>query len=287
MKLALTGEELTGYQKAEFAKSSKWRIWLIICQFLASLPAAFAVVVTNETAIYFLAIVGVAMLAIWWWARARYMAARSAAHSARRASLVVNGLGLELTASEHQRLRQLFTVNEGDAARMLDPRYYASQLSGGASRLGEILEESAFYSKAIHAESAKIMTTVLVVVVGLLAVTAFTSVPFVERATALVFVKIVLAASVFVLSSDVIGSIKEHREAYRAAGEIQTRMSAAFGSAFPVGDVILAMADYNNAMESAPEAIPGIFKRIEAELNRRWAEYVRDREIVRTEDART
>jgi hypothetical protein len=192
--LALTAVQLTGYQKAEFAKASKWRMRLLVFQFLASLPAALAVVVTSETLLYFFAIGGAALLALWWWARARYMAARSAAHSARRASLVVNGLGYQLSAGEHQRLRQLFTVNERDADQLVDPAYYASQLASGASRLGEMLEESAFYSKAVHAASARIMTNVLVGVVVLLAITAISSVPFVERATALVFVKIVLAA---------------------------------------------------------------------------------------------
>jgi hypothetical protein len=285
--LALTALQLTGYQKAEFAKASKWRMRLLVFQFLASLPAALAVVVTTETLLYFLAITGVAMLALWWWARARYIAARSAAHSARRASLVFNGLGYELSAGEHQRLRQIFTVNERDADQLVDKAYYASRLVSGAPRLGEMLEESAFYSKAVHAESAKIMTNVLIGVVLLLALTAASSVPYVERATALIFVKIVLSASVFILSSDVIGSIKEHREACRAASDVQRRMSTAFAAGFPQGDVVLAMADYNNAMESAPEAIPGVFQRIEGELNRRWAEYQRDRDVARAENART
>lgn len=284
--MALTAVQLTGYQKAEFAKASKWRMRLLIFQFLASLPAALAVIVNSEAVLYFLAIVGVAMLALWWWARARYMAARSAAHSARRASLVVNGLGHELSAGEHQRLRQLFTVNEADADQLVDSAYYASRLVGGAPRLGEMLEESAFYSKAVHAESAKIMTNILICVVILLAAIAISGVPFVERATALVFVKIVLAASVFILSSDVIGSVKEHREACRAAGDVQQRMCTAFAAGFPEGDVVLAMADYNNAMESAPEAIPGVFNRIEGELNRRWAEYQRDRDVARAGDPR-
>lgn len=77
-----------------------------------------------------------------------------------------------------------------------------------------------------------------------------------------------------------VGSV-EHREAARVAESVQNRMTAAHAKGLPEGDVLLAMVDYNEAMEGAPEAVPGVFKSMESRLNQRWAEYKADRDQAR------
>jgi len=285
--MSITIDALVGYTKAEFAKASRWRLVLLIVQFLAAIPAALSVVVTDEKLLYGLAIIGPALLIAWWLARNVYARSRSAAHGARRAALIAGGLGAVISPEDHQRLRQRFTVTTTDADRFADPGYYASGEQPGLQRLGEMIEESAFYSKDVHRVSANVMFVLLVVFVALAIGVALLSAPYATRVTAITGIKIILAISVFALSSDVIGAISEHREASRIAESVQNRMAAAYARGYPQGDVFLAMGDYNEAMEGAPEAVPGVFKSMVADLNQRWSEYKADRDQARASSGRT
>ena len=279
--MAITPDDLVGYLKAEFAKASRWRLILLAVQFLATVPAALSVIVTDATLLYALAIIGPVLLLTWWIARGFYRRARSAAHAARRASLILGGLGQNFSPEEHQRLRQIFTVKESEAKSRTDPNYYATDAGTSPRRLGEMLEESAFYSKEVHRVSGNVMGAVFVAFIALAVLVALAGVPYADRLTAILFIKVVLAITVFFLSSDVLGAMTEHREAYRIAEGVQSRMAAAHAKNFPPGDVLLAMVDYNNAMEGAPEAVPGVFRSLERRLNERWAEYKRDRDETR------
>ena len=279
--MSISANDLVGYLRAEFDKASKWRLILLVVQFLAVVPTALSVVIAGETLLYLLAIVGPILIVVWWIVRGVYRRARSAAHSARRASLILGGLGAEFSPEEYQRLRQVFTVDEGLAEAKINPDYYASGAPPGYRRLGELLEESAFYSKDIHRMSGNAMGALFVGFIALAVAAALASVPFTDRVTAITGIKVVIAILVFLLSSDVFGAMTEHREAFREAESVQSRMAAAHAKGFPQGDVLLAMTDYNNAMESAPEAVPGVFASMENRLNRRWAEYKRDRDEAR------
>lgn len=279
--MSITPLELVGYQKAEFSKASKWRLILLLVQFLAIVPAALSVIVTGTSLLYMLAVIGPVLLIVWWVARGIYRSTRSAAHAARRANLILGGLGTRFSPEEHQRLRQLFTVPETAAQAAADPNYYATAAAVGNRRLGEMLEESAFYSKEVHRFSANIMVALFLAFISLAAIALLVGVPYADRVTAITGIKFMLAVSVFLLSSDVLGAMTEHREASRISEAVQMRMAAAHAKSFPPGDVLLAMTDYNNAMEGAPEAVPGVFKRLEKRLNIRWDEYKRDREETR------
>ncbi|MBD8735339.1 hypothetical protein [Sphingomonas sp. CFBP 13706] len=281
--MSITVDALVGYTKAEFAKASRWRLILLIVQFLAVVPAALSVVVTGDDVLYVLAVGGPVLLIAWWLARSVYRRSRSAAHGARRAVLIAGGLGAPISPGDHQRLRQRFTVDEPVANRQIDPDYYATGERPGLQRLGEMLEESAFYSKEVHRVSANFMIVILIVFVTVAIVVALLSAPYASRVTAVTGIKVILAVSVFILSSDVIGAISEHREASRGAESVQNRMAAAYATGYPEGDVLLAMGDYNEAMEGAPEAVPGVFGSMVTRLNQRWAEYKDDRAQARAE----
>jgi len=279
--MSITADDLVGYQRAEFAKASNWRLILLVVQFLAVVPTALSVVVTDEHVLYFLAAIGPALLILWWVARGTYRRARAAAQAARRASLIMGGLGVALSPEEHQRLRQFFTVDEPDAKSHANPSYYATGAPPGVRRLGEMLEESAFYSKEVHRVSGDAMSALFIGFVVIAIVAAIVSAPYADRPTLVTAIKVWLAILVFLLSSDVLGAMTEHREAARIAESVQNRMTAAHAKDFPEGDVLLAMVDYNNAMEGSPEAVPGVFGSMEARLNQRWAEYKADRDQAR------
>lgn len=83
------------------------------------------------------------------------------------------------------------------------------------------------------------------------------------------------------MPSDVLGAYLSHKRAARAIEEVRTRLITADRSGYPLEDVLLAMVDYNAAVESAPESVPLAYRFTERDLNQRWAEYLSDREAGR------
>src|SRR5258705_10993812 len=104
--MSLTSANLVGYLKAEFGKAAKLRIALFLIQLAVALPGALSVVIPNDSkiALYILAIIGAALLVIWWIVNGLYVSARSAAQAGLRAALLLGGLDQPLSASTIQSL---------------------------------------------------------------------------------------------------------------------------------------------------------------------------------------
>ena len=281
--MSLTAEKLVGYLRAEYAKSGRLRVWLFFVQLAVALPGAISVIVPDDHKItlYALAIVGVALLVAWWVLNDRYVRARSAAQGARRASVLIGGLGQGLSVSEIQSLRKRFTVKETEAEKGEKADYYATKLPPGAPRLAEMLEEFALYTEALQRISAKAMLVVLgffiLVFVGLtLAVT-----PFVDRDSFYVAMRVFLAMLVFAMSADVLGAYRLHRQAAEEVKDIRGRLMVADRAGYPFQDVLLLFTDYNTAVESAPESVPFAYTLCAGELNKQWDTYQDDRRHAR------
>lgn len=255
---------------------------MFFVQLLIAVPAAVSVVVTDAIITYILAIIGVALLVVWWALNVSYTAARSAAHSARRAALIAGGLPDHFSPSELMSLKSRLTVSEVTARAYEKSDYYATKQLVGSQRLGEMLEESAFYSADLQRASATAMLVIVGIFTLISTIAAFTAIPLVERNDTLLIVRIGLAVLVFVMSSDVLGAYVAHKNAARAIEDVKARLVAADRSGYPQPDVLLAMVDYNMAVESAPESVPFAYRFSEKDLNQRWAEYQKDRKAART-----
>jgi hypothetical protein len=178
-------------------------------------------------------------------------------------------------------LRERFTVNGAEAAAHEKSDYYATTLPAGPARLGEMLEESAFYSEQLQRISATTMLFVLTFFAVLFVVIMFVITPYVSHDTAQALVRAFLAFLVFGMSGDVFGAFRAHWDAANDIRDIRQRLKAADAAGYPLADVLLAFADYSAAVESAPESVPWAYKMREKHLNERWAEYQRDRDARR------
>lgn len=277
--MSLTSENLVGYMRAEFKKAALLRKWLFGLQLAAAMPAAISVVVpdSEKNLIYGLAIAGGALLIAWCAVNYFYVKARSAANAARRGALLLGGLGQQLSTSEIQSLRGRFTVASTDAKECEDPTYYATNQPVGAARLAEMIDESAMYSEELHRISAYVMLGILLLFGAIAIAMALGSTPYVTRDTAFLIVRIFLAALVFVLSSDVLGAFQAHMSAANDIKEIRHRLMTADRADYPLADVLLAMTDYNAAIEGAPEIVPYAYKLQRKNLDQRWKDYQADR----------
>lgn len=271
--MSLNQDVLVGYLRSEFGRTAKIRVWLFIIQLLVAVPGAVAVVVVDVTTTYVLAVSGAFLLTIWWGLNFFYQRGRAAAQAARRAATLIGGLGRNISANEISSLRDKMTVSLETAKANAKGDYYATKLPHGSARLGEMIEESAFYS----AELQKISANIMLLLIGLFALVftliAFSAFPFVEKGNVITILRIVLAIFVFVMSSDVIGAWALHRSATNSLNDIKSRLKVARIAGFPDTDVMLIMADYNSAIEAAPESVPYAYSCREESLNARWKQY--------------
>jgi hypothetical protein len=277
--MSLTSPKLVGYMTAEFARAAHLRKWLFALQVAAALPAAISVVVpdTEKVLIYALAVIGGVLLAASCVVNKFYVSARSAANAARRAALLLGGLNQPLSTSEIQSLRARFTVNAAQAKKCEDPDYYATQEQPGPARLAEMIEESAIYTEDLQRVSAYAMLALLLVFGALALTVAIASTPYITRDTAFVVVRIFLAMLVFILSSDVLGAFQSHLDASNQIKDIRQRLMTADRGGYPMPDVLLAMTDYNTAVENSPEVVPIAYKLRRKQLDERWKQYQADR----------
>ncbi len=281
--MSLTAVNLVGYMQAEYNKASRYRIALVVVQLGAALPAAISVVIPyeNSNTLYVLAIVGAAMLVIWWALSSFYVAAQEAAGAARRSAMLLGGLGQQFSPSELRNLRETFTVSAEVAKTQERDDYYDTTEPAGASRLAEMLEESALYSEDLQRTSANVLVVVFAFFAVLFLVVALASLPIVDRQTGYVIVRVFFAVVVFLLSADMFGAFRAHRAAARKIRDIRQRLEVADRSGYPHPDVLLAFADYTAAVEGAPESVPFAYKLRQKSLDQRWKDYRQDRAAER------
>jgi hypothetical protein len=281
--MALTSANLVGYLRAEFAKASRLRVWLFLFQLAVAVPAAIAVLIPDSYGglLYWLAALGAVLLIGWWFLNGRYIRIRNAAQAARRGALLLGGLDESLSPGEVDALRERFTVSSANAKANEKSDYYATTLVPGPARLGEMLEESAFYSEHLQRFSVAIMLGVLALFAILFVAITFGITPYVGHDTAQALLRVFLALLVFGMSGDVFGAYRAHRDAANDIRDIRHRLKAADAAGYPVADVLLAFADYNAAVESAPESVPRAYEIRAEHLNERWTEYKGDRDARR------
>jgi len=275
--MALDKSALVGHLRAEYAASGRWRIASFVVGLVVTLPAVVSVVTTDTVTLYYLACSNAALLVAWWFVNSRYSQKQSAAHAARRAALIVNGLGEDLSAGEKRRLIEKFTVSSGRANAAQKGDYYATQSAPGPLRLLECLEESAFYSSKLHKLSAQAWVWLVVLYAAAFFAVAVLLIPSASNDILMVLARVFFAATVFVLSADVLGSLMAHSRCASETSEILSRIEIAKQGgegAVNTSDALLILEDYTSAIQGAPEVVPFIYKMQEASLNAQWAAYL-------------
>lgn len=271
----LDSHALVGYLRAEYLTSGKWRIASFFVGLVVTLPAVASVVTTDARTLYNLAALNFVLLTVWMWINNQYKQKQRAAHAARRAALIVNGLGEELSAGEKRRLTEKFTVSSDKAESAQKADYYAAKSAPGPMKLLECLEESAFYSSKLHQLSAKTWIGIVVAYVAVFAVLAIFVIPTANSDFLMMIVRIFFAATVFILSADVFGSLNAHWYCATETREVLSRIEIAKKGNVNTSDALLILEDYTSAIQGAPEVVPFIYKTHEANLNKRWEAYLK------------
>lgn len=269
----VTVTDLIGYQRAQFARASTYRSRQVLLQFAVAVPGALSVFTDNGILLYLLASLGGILLGAYWWTDHRYRSLREAAERARRATLLIGGLGVALSAAEEFQLAQSFEVDKAEAAAHGKDGYFASEEGTGPKRLAEMLEESAFWTEHLHKASFIFMLGACVILLGAFLFIGWWAIPFGTTTAQMALARVFLAILVFVLSSDVWGAAYAHFSGWTEVKEIRLRLAAARDRGAEQGDVLLLMSDYNAAVEAAPLIVPKVYEWRGDKLNELWRDY--------------
>ena len=271
--MAITQDQLIGYQRAELDKAARLEQWLGRVQMLIALAGIASAFIENEHVTYGLAIaaflLGVAWVFIW----LRYRESRFQGERARRATLIIGGLGTTISEATLRELCSKFTVSAEDAAKCEDPNYFASIKDPGPARLTEMLEESCFYSSNLMTVAAKnYLFWAAVPVIATIAVFA-ALLPMMQVEDALRGAKIVLGILTLLVSVDILGSALAFHTASGRLESMMPRFASVRSDNHPQPDLNLLMSDYNAIVESAPVIDPKIYFKHRDRLNKLWAQH--------------
>lgn len=260
-----------GYLKSQYQASSQQSKISAIMLIVATIPAATSVYIEEKTAVYLLTIANGFFLFFWVLSLFSYQKKRDAAHAARRAALLVDSFGEELSARERATLLDGFTVTERLAEKSCDPDYYASSQDTGYMRLLDNIEESAFYTAKVQRASFKLLSWALGAYAMIWLGIVLSAIPGTANGHLIDGARLFITLTVFILSGGLFSAWASHRACSISAKEIQARCVSARMNGAPRIDVLMILLDYSGAIDSSPEALPFTYSLMRAKMERIWA----------------
>lgn len=262
---------LIGFQRAQFNKSSSWRIKAMIMQFVIGLLALLSVFLDDHNALYLISTLTALFIIILFGCTYLQRASRDTAESARRASVLIGGLGLDLPAEILQEMWTEGAVSDEEVNASRDNRYYGSREDPGPKRLYEILHQSVVWTAFFQRKSATIAWTLFAVSLTLALTVLLVATAYADHAILVSVGRAVLVIATFVLTQGLFDSAMGHHGAAVAASKIKGRLSAIKAKTYPIGELLHALMDYNSAVECAPLVFPLVYRRYRDRLNEQWA----------------
>jgi ABC-type multidrug transport system fused ATPase/permease subunit len=232
--------------------------------------AAIAVFVTDPLWTYLAAGLALALAIGWAWISWLFRESRALAERARRANLLMQGLGESISKNELRDLEARFTVTSAAGVALENFDYYETKLKPGQERLAKILEESAFWSAHLLRYSAQRTWMQFVVFFLVGAVLFFAAIPFVNAEQLQIGARVFCAFLTLLVSAEILGAALSYTSAASIVGNILSRIEALEFSGYPRADMLMVLSDYNSAVESAPMFRSGLYEKHCDRLNDLW-----------------
>ena len=262
---------IVSLERLEFDRAARFDHFQLAVLAAASLLAGASVVIPEGRVSGIAAISSFALALAAFWFCYKNRERRDVAEKVRRATLLIDGLGLDLSAAELRRYAVLSRASPDELKAWNKPDYFSSQEKPGVKRALEMLEESAFWSSQLFQASGKTTGAILV---GLSIVLIFCllfslSVLGSPRISAEVRVFSSIASSLVWI--ELLARTVHYFRAAKDVDEVLLRLETIRANGYRKDDWILALVDYNSAVEAAPMMFPGVYKRNQDRLNALWA----------------
>ncbi|WP_172352516.1 hypothetical protein [Mesorhizobium sp. NZP2298] len=193
---------------------------------------------------------------------------------------MASGLNARFSAEQRLRIFDGFTAPIENKAMVREESYFASRAEPSYLRLAELIEESAYWTRDLQRASAQAMRLVLVAVALLMGFTLWHAMSSMSTDAQVSLARVLVAALVFLLSSDTVGTMIAHKNAADAIDDVLQRVESAAARGYTEPDLLLLLSDYNAVVEGAPVALPGIYQLRRGKLTRRWRAYLENKRLT-------
>jgi GrpB-like predicted nucleotidyltransferase (UPF0157 family) len=271
---AFSNTRLLTHQRAELDRAQQLQAAVVVVQLLMAGVAAGSVFSSNGKTLLTLAVLGFGLALAWFETGRRGGDHRRAGNQARRVVLLASGLGQTISPEQRLRIFDGFVISTRGRPPVREEAYFASRAKPGHQRAAELIEESAYWTRDLQKTSAGVVGAVLLVMTLALCIVAWRGVVDLTGEAQVNVARVMVAALVFLLSSDVLGAMLGHRQAARAIDEILQRIETTGARGYQEADVLLLMSDYNAAVESAPVILPLVYSARRRTLSQRWRSYL-------------
>lgn len=266
--------QLLTRQRAESNEAEHLQVKMIMAQLFLSLIAAASVYSNDNKYLFVAAALGFFSVLLWLRCSQKQQRHRSAGDQARRAVLIISGLGKELSPGQKLRITDGFSVQNEALPVRREEDHFASRESPGYKRLAEMIEESSYWTLDLQKCSAKVMGVIMSAVMLMILIAFGAAIASFKSDNLVSLSRAILAIMVFLISSDSLGLLLAYKSSAVTIDEIFKRVEIAAARGFKDSDVLLLMSDYNAAIERAPTPLPGVFGLRNKHLSQRWRAYI-------------
>ncbi len=262
---------LIGFQRAEFYVAASLFTKRFFTQVALAVVGIISIVFSGPNPTYWLSFFSFGLFLVWVGLEIKYRKVRSNAERARRATLIMGGLGKPISTTEIHDIREAMTATEEAAAAYAESGYYASMSPAGPQRLAEMLEEAAYWTLNLQKLSETIMSGAFVFVLLISGGSFLAVLPLVGgENNALGIARIVCSVVIFATGSDMFLTAWSYKDTYKNLERIMQRLDAARARRYPETELLMLLCDYNAAVEATPLSLPFVYRLRKASLNRNW-----------------
>jgi hypothetical protein len=196
---------------------------------------------------------------------------RSLAEKTRRATLLVDGIGMRLSPQEMLRLAVQGGMSEAELDAWKDPGFFASRKARGVPRAAEMLFESAFWTVNLLRASADRLRNLLILFGVGLAMCFLLSLGWMGERHLSGGLRVFCALTSSLVWFEFLGRWILYRDAITGIDDVMSRIERLEKANYADSeDFYLAMVDYNSSVEAAPMVLHGIYDANKDRLNKLW-----------------
>lgn len=267
----VTVKQLIGRQRAEFDRAAllfRGRFTLLVS---TAVMGAISTAVSAPYWLYVIAFLALVLALVMLLVDDMYQSSRLTAERARRATLVMHGLGRIISETEINDIHESMSASDKKAKALEDADYYASKSHPGPQKLLEMIEEAAFWTKATQRVSGLWAWGFFFVAVLVSVVTFFFIVPSWGTNDLMTAARVLCAVLIFAVGTDFLGAARTYQSTAQLLDRLLLRIDGVRLRGYPEVDVLTMFGDYNGIVERTPLTLPLVYKIHKAELNRMWS----------------